>query len=255
MSFSLSPLASPLGAIWALMVFGLAWLLWQRRWRTAIWLGVPTALIFLVGNTPLARQLVAGAERPEAADSSGEASPADVVVALGGAYYPSKYDLTRFSIFAAGNRLLTAVELARRGKAKELVLGGSVPVPERRELVTTGLIQDWLVTSSLVTVPVMNLGLCANTHDEAVRFKQLCAQKGWKTVILVTSALHMRRSVATFKGQGVSVTPVACDFQAYGVSTTEAAWSLLPREERFRILGLYLHEKVGWWVYRARGWI
>jgi len=41
-------------------------------------------------------------------------------------------------------------------------------------------------------------------------------RRGWRKVILVTSALHIPRSVAVFAAQGIAVVPVVCDFQAYG---------------------------------------
>ena len=94
-----------------------------------------------------------------------------------------------------------------------------------------------------------------NTHDEALRFKELSAQRGWHKVILVTSALHVPRAVAVFAAQGIAVVPVACDFQTYGVPSTQGDFSPFPRQGRFYLLSLYLHEKIGWWVYRARGWV
>lgn len=112
-----------------------------------------------------------------------------------------------------------------------------------------------MLASGLTTMAVTNLGLCANTHDEAVRFKELSAQRGWRKVILVTSALHIPRSVAAFAAQGIAVVPVACDFQAYGVPPVEGDFSPFPRQSRFHQLALYLHEKIGWLAYRLRGWV
>ena len=98
-----------------------------------------------------------------------------------------------------------------------------------------------------------NLGICINTHDEAVAFRKLAQSQGWSKVMLVTSALHLRRGVALFKKQGIEVTPVAADFQVLGVP--QDPFSPFPRQHRFFLLALYLHEKIGWWVYRARGWV
>src|ERR1019366_7872362 len=50
--------------IWCLMVLGVLWLSWRRQWQGAVWLGVPAALIFLIGSTPLVDAIVARAERP-----------------------------------------------------------------------------------------------------------------------------------------------------------------------------------------------
>ena len=106
----------------------------------------------------------------------------------------------------------------------------------------------WALTSAIIT----KLGICDTTHDEALHCAELAVQKRWTRILLVTSALHLPRAVAVFRRQGLMVVPVGCDFKAVGISST---WSLIPSLQRFELWALYLHEKVGWWVYRWRGWI
>jgi uncharacterized SAM-binding protein YcdF (DUF218 family) len=151
--------------------------------------------------------------------------------------------------------MLTAVELVRLGKAKTLVLGGSMrPLPGKPGVPGMAVVQDWVTSWRVSDAAVTNLGFCLNTHDEAIAFRKLKENQGWKKVLLVTSALHMRRSEALFRKQGIDVVPVAADFEAYGVPP-ESGFSPFPREHRFVLLSRYLHEKIGCWVYRWRGWI
>ena len=163
-----APLAEPVGAIWCLIVLGVLWLVWRRQWQGAVWLGVPAVLIFLIGSTPLVDAMVARAERPYARADMDSLADADVVVALGGGYYVSEHDMFGFALDAGGSRVLTALELVRRGKAQALVLGGSGPLPEKPGVAASSLVQEWILASGMTTVAVTNLGLCANTHDEAV---------------------------------------------------------------------------------------
>jgi uncharacterized SAM-binding protein YcdF (DUF218 family) len=237
------------------MVLGVLWLLWRRQWQGTVWLAVPAVLMFLIGSTPLVDAIVARAERPQARTDIDSLPEADVVVALGGGYCVSEHDMFGFALGAGGSRVLTALELVRRGKAKALVLGGNVPPAGKPGVVASSLVQGWVLASGMTTVTVANLGLCANTHDEALRFKELSAQCGWRKVILVTSALHIPRSVSAFAAQGIAVVPVACDFQAYGVPPVQGDFSPFPRQHRLFLLALYMHERIGWWVYRARGWV
>ena len=153
-----------------------------------------------------------------------------------------------------GSRNLTAIQLVRSGQAKILVLGGSWPLPGRPDAPSIGVVQDWVTSWGLVGGAVTNLGICINTHDEAVAFRKLARSQGWSKVLLVTSALHLRRAVALFKQQGIEVTPVAADFQVLGVPP-DSRFSPFPREHRLFLMYLYMHEKIGWWVYRARGWV
>jgi uncharacterized SAM-binding protein YcdF (DUF218 family) len=280
-----SPLTEPLGAVWLLMALGVLWLLVRRQWRSAIWLGIPTVLIFLVGSTSIAECLVAAEERQWAEDGGREgkaemlkaesgnvldrvvgerphgltrrgvdAPAADAVVALGGGDRISQHDALGFAICDGGSRLLTAIEIVRSGQAKTLVLGGSWPLPSNTKLPSMSVVQAWVASWGLVSSGVTNLGICINTHDEALAFKQLKESQGWKSVLLVTSALHMRRSEALFRKQGIEVMPVAADFVVFGVPQ-EMPFTPFPRLQRLNLLALYLHEKIGWWVYRLRGWV
>lgn len=253
MNTLLTPLQDPLAALWLGMALAVMLLLWRRKWRSAVWLLIPTSVLFLIGSTPLVEMLVAHAEAPYAADRAAPLAPADVAVALGGSHRASAGGLLGFDIGEAEDRVLTVVELGRRGAAKTLVLGGSSQeIAGKPGVPTMSLVQDWLVSTHLVAADVTNLGICFNTHDEAVHFKQMQDQKGWKTVLLVTSALHMRRAAATFRKAGIAVQPVACDFQAYG---EPRSFSLFPSLHRLTLLSAYLHEQIGLLGYWWRGWI
>ena len=290
MGHFINPLTEPVGALWALTVLGMVWLLWHRHWRSAFWLGLPTLVLFVIGSTPLPEILVAREERQwvgstdaglldqgttgpwdhkttdlfAVASAKAERSkprdtkalaPYDAVVALGGGERVSQHDLLGFAVSDGYSRNLTVIELVRSGQAKTLVLGGSCDaLPGQPDVPSMQAVQDWVVDWGLVPYDaVTNLGLCRNTHDEAVAFRKLARSRGWSKVILVTSALHLRRAVALFKKQGIEVTPVAADFQVMGVP--QDPFSPFPREHRLFLLTLYLHEKIGWAVYRARGWI
>jgi len=276
-----SPLTEPLGAVWLLMVLGVLWLLVRRQWRSAIWLGIPTVLLFLLGSTPIAETLVAAEEmrwegnaetlngerlktqsselksesrNSEEGQADSPTTPADAVVALGGGDRVSKHDPLGFALSDGASRLLTAVELVRSGKAKTLVLGGSLPLARNPAPPAMAAVQDWVARWGLVSGAITNLGICLTTHDEAIAFKKLKDSQGWQRVILVTSALHMRRSEALFRKLGMNVIPVAADFGAWGVPR-EPVFSPFPRVNRVYLLSLYGHEKIGWWVYRLKRWV
>jgi len=258
--------------VWFLMFAGLCWLVARRHWRSAIWICIPTLLLFLLGSTPLAEMLVADAEAVAAGGRHTEANEGNgggvssedgkggretVVLMLGGGYYVSDRDPYRFALCDGGTRVLTALELLRTEKASALLLGGSLPVSGRPDVSAPSLLESWVLAWGLASTAevITNLGICMNTHDEAVQFRKLEQAYHWRKVLLVTSALHIPRSVGLFKKQGIEVEPVACDFKVYGVPGARLSFSPFPRQGRFQVLGLYLHEKIGWWVYRARGWV
>jgi uncharacterized SAM-binding protein YcdF (DUF218 family) len=181
------------------------------------------------------------------------ASP-DAVLVLGGGVRMSESDRFGFAPSDAFARIFSGIELVREGQAKTLVLGGSYPYPGKLEQPSMVAVRDWIAQWGLTTAAVTNLGICYNTHDEALAFKSLYESQGWKSVILVTSALHMKRSVALFRKLGIPVEPSPADFEVYGVSQ-DSHFSIFPRLHRFRLWTLYLHERIGWWVYAMKGWV
>jgi uncharacterized SAM-binding protein YcdF (DUF218 family) len=243
----------PLTIIWLLMGGSFAVMLYRRQWRAAWLPGGLAGLICLLGNSPLIDRLVSGCERPYAYADMTRLAPADAVVALGSGSLESPESLLGFSLGQAGTeRCLTALQLSRLGKARVVVLGGGEALSVRVQQSQMVLVQSWVQAWRLAPGAVTNLGICANTHDEAVRYAQLAAANKWKRTLLVTSALHVKRAEAVFKKLGVPVTPIGCDFHDSGLAYK---WTLFPIQDRFALWSLYLHEQIGTIVYRLRGWI
>src|ERR1035437_3194987 len=86
-----APLLEPLGAIWLLMVLSVVVLLFRRERRTALWLMLPTVLLFLTDSTPMADMLVGAAERRYATGNIAALAPTDAAIALGGNERASAY--------------------------------------------------------------------------------------------------------------------------------------------------------------------
>ena len=254
---ALIPLTEPLGFVWLCLLVAAA-RLWVRRSRKlAVFLFVIASFLSVVGCTRIPGDLVATLERPFVIENLETVPVADAVVTLGGAVQPSKYEAFGLDMRDAADRVVMALELARRGKAKNLVLGGAVHSVNGRTHIEADMTKQWLETWGLTNARIYSLGGCANTHDEAVRVAALLKEQGWQRVILVTSAYHMKRAQATFQTAGVPVFCVPCDFQTTVSVETEDEPVLIPipRPGGFQKVSLFLHEQIGWLTYRMRGWI
>jgi len=245
----------PLALLWLGLCGAAAWLAWKRLWRSAALLGSPAMLLFIFGTLPVPEFLVAAREAPFAERSVSNAPIADVVVMLGGIQEPSCHDPFGFALGAGSQRLVAAVELVREGKGKALVLGGSGPLPGKPEVSEASLLCEFVRQWNLGNAEIMNLGICQNTHDEAIRLKQLRDERGWQRITLVPSAIHMTRAEAVVRKLNGPVAIVACDFRCYGVKKEPWKSFPFPQTERMKILQDYLHEVVGGVIYRWRGWI
>jgi uncharacterized SAM-binding protein YcdF (DUF218 family) len=254
MSAFLMKLVAPLGLTFVFLVLAAVVLLLKGRRKTALLPALLVLLLYVVGATPLPVRLLASLERPYAAVAVEGLPEADAVVMLGGLLTSSTNDLFGADYGPAVDRAIAAAELIRQDKAKDLVLGGGVKRDGPPGAVESDYLLPWLNAWKLTPRRVHQLRNCFNTHDEALAYKQLADERKWERVILVTSAFHMRRAEATFRAAGLDVICFPADFNGLA-GLPNAEWSVLPGVGGLQTFDVWLHEVVGWWVYRWRGWI
>jgi uncharacterized SAM-binding protein YcdF (DUF218 family) len=252
---SLTYLVEPIGLIWLCLWIAVVRLWTRERRGVASFLALIALFMSIVGSTRVPGDLLASLERPFVIRDLEKLPVCDAAVVMGGGMRPSRYDVAGLDLNASGDRLIMALELIRLGKAKNLVIGGAAHTVNGRTRVEASMTKQWLATWGWDKVPVESLGACANTHDEAVRVADLCKEKGWQKILLVTSAYHMKRARGVFRTAGVPAICVPCDFQSDVSIETEPEWIFVPRYQGFEKLSIFIHENVGWLMYRWRGWI
>lgn len=91
-----------------------------------------------------------------------------------------------------------------------------------------------------------------NTHENALRSKELASPQPGETWLLVTSAAHLPRAVGAFRQQGWAVLPVPVDFQLGD------DWRLVAPAEsvvgRLGSIDIAAHEWLGLGAYRLLGY-
>jgi uncharacterized SAM-binding protein YcdF (DUF218 family) len=148
----------------------------------------------------------------------------------------------------ASDRLLTGLDLVRRGVAATLMLsrvrarGGNLQA-------TSDADQRRLIALVERPVRVLVVDSVYSTRDEAVRMRAAAQSLGISSVAVVTSPLHTRRSCATFEKVGFAVTCVPSESRDVALS------SLRLVTDRVRAFQLWLYEQAALVQYRARGWI
>lgn len=250
-----APLVEPIGFIWMINVAGTVVLLARRKYREAWFPFATSALIWVIGCTPLSARLVATLERPYARDGFDNLPTCDAVVMLGGCARASQYDARHIDLTAAVDRVTTAWRLIRQNKGRALVLGGGGLRINGTKQPEGELLINEIGDLGFETVPAYNLGICSNTRDEAQRVEPLIKEHAWRSLLLVTSAFHMKRAEATFRKLDLPITAVACDFQVVGCPDSTDRFTAFPDLERLRQMELYLHEVIGLLIYRWRGWV
>jgi uncharacterized SAM-binding protein YcdF (DUF218 family) len=171
--------------------------------------------LYVFSSDPLSYVLVRSLE--SAYNPSGSFPAASAIVLLCGGEVPALPPRVFEEVNDAGDRILYAARLIKQKAAPCLIIsGGSVPF--MRE--TGGSLAR--VNRSLLTGPlsidssvILLEQRSRNTGENAAFTKKMLDSLSLPpAVILVTSAMHMRRAAALFKKAGCSVYPAPTDYHA-----------------------------------------
>ena len=121
----LIPLIEPVGLLWLALIL-LAALLWRKRQRGFASAAAALAVfIYLIGASTLPDALLRSLERPSFGVKLDALPACDAVVMLGGSLDPSPDEVAGLHLTVAADRIITALEVIRLGRAPVLVCGGS----------------------------------------------------------------------------------------------------------------------------------
>ncbi len=235
------------------------------QWQTRL-IAVTLALLWLGGNRIVAMTLARSLEW-RYAPSPGTASTiprADAIVVLGGATRTPGYPRPTAEVNEAGDRLLYAAWLYNQGAAPIIVLSGGAapwigPAGPPEAEVMAGLLQRMGVPETALLLEPGSW----NTYENAEASLDILKAHDIKSIILVTSAIHMPRAHATFAYPEIDVTPAPTDFWV-----SQAEWdyytqpklsiqlmNLLPSSQDLTLTTQAIKEYIGMVVYAARGWL
>jgi uncharacterized SAM-binding protein YcdF (DUF218 family) len=196
----------PLGWVVALLVVALVR---RRRWPL-----VAALVVLYVSSMPLVGSgLFRWLETGYGSLAVAAVEPADAIVALGGIFGPTPLPGRVLNVGEAGERLEAGIELWQAKRAPWLVFtGGRTPWAIQHEVegaqsARVAIGRGVSAEQVLVTREV------GNTADEARAVADLMRERGWKKIILVTSAWHMRRAARQFRKAGVDFIPFPVDYQ------------------------------------------
>ena len=245
----------PLCLIWLLLGIWLLRQLWNRRFGS-LWMPASSwVLLTIISCTPIASILLAGLEDQVPKVQLDQLPAADAILCLGGGVEPSLSEPTGFHLKAAADRLSTALTLVAGEKAPLLILGGGGYPHDGRTFSEADAVRDYIADHISLKIQLHSLGVCSDTHDEALKVAVLMKQRGLKRLLLVTSASHMPRAAAIFRKTDVQVIPVPCNYLSSLNHLGDLHWLHWPSHHGFEIFACWMHEKIGHYVYLWRGWV
>ena len=242
-------LASPLGLCLLLVPVGLV-LIVRNHKKAGYGLVMLAFSWLLVWSLPaVSVWLRDGLERQVPERAAADYPTADAIVVLGGGVEGGR------SGWRIGPHLLTGADRAwfgaqlyHAGRAPVMILSGgnsawsSTDEPEVEGMRT--FVKDLGVPESALLLE----GRSRNTEENAQYTNQLLIEHHYDKILLVTSAVHMPRALAVFRGQGINVIPAPTDFDAIPPRSAWRRW--LPDTEALDRSSKALKEYLGMWVYR-----
>lgn len=248
----LSLLALPLAWALLLALAALTLAVLGRRRVSGGMIAAQVALLWLLGMPWTATRLTAWLEAPFPPVALEQTPMADALIVLGGALGPVG-DPPVENLSGASSRVLRAARLFRAGKVGQILasggnqpwLAGSVPEAElmRDLLVEWGVPRDAIVTESA----------SRNTRENALLASEIVRARGWKRVLLVTSAAHMARAVGVFRALGIDVIPSPTAYGAVEIPSLDLL-DFVPNAGALAQSSDVIHELIGGWFYCWQGW-
>lgn len=239
-------LLAPLGTALALAVLALLLALLGRR-RLAGSLAL-IAFVWLSAWSlpPVSHALRAMLESAYPYQAPLDAPRAPVAVILGGGIDPPGSLHGPANLNAAADRVLYAAELYHARRVPRLLLsGGAHPgISARSEAAVT---RELLLALGVPAEAILMEQKSRNTRQNAAFSARQLRKLGIERVLLVTSALHMRRAVARFEAEGLAVMPTATDHEARD-RFTAVDW--LPDADALDGAGRAFKEIIGYWAGR-----
>ncbi|MFC7332017.1 YdcF family protein [Rhodocista pekingensis] len=251
MSFILSKLfwtlAAPGNALLLILLAGMGFMLagWQR---TGLWLaGGATVALTAVAALPVGAWMLWSLE-------SRFPSPAtlpervDGIIVLGGAVRPIlTADRGQPALNEHAERLTEIPALAQRYPEARVVFTGGSGLVFEQDLKEAPVARAAWERMGFDTARVLFEQESRNTWENAVLSRDLAHPLEGEVWLLVTSALHMPRSVGIFRRIGWNVVAYPVDFQVTDRSLRRIGFDLT---DGLRNLSYALHEYIGLAVYR-----
>lgn len=219
---------------------------WRRGTGT-----LALVLFVLIGWIPLPDALMRGLETSTRPPDAAQLSRYAGVVILGGAL-DSAYRTEGHQepvLNDAAERMTTAIALHRQAPALRLVFTGGEGEVTAQGPTEAERARQFFAQQGLDPQSITFEDQSRNTYENAVFTARLPGVDPSRPWLLLTSAAHMPRALATFARAGWNVTPWPTDYRT-GLHTPWLRYSLSEGATRWEAV---LGEYVGLWIYRLMG--
>ncbi|HTP25745.1 MAG TPA: YdcF family protein [Anaeromyxobacteraceae bacterium] len=211
---------------WTCLLLGAAVAL-RRRPATATALTTAAVLVLVAFSCPAVSSALTRAADASAHDTSRPGVVYDVAVVLGDG-------------FATSPRIERGLEIMHEGRARHLIFSGTISFDQLR------LLKKKVLASGVPADRFLFETRSDNTRENALESSRIVAERGFASILLITSASHMKRGLGSFRRLGLRPDTLPVDEPGHCPGALE--W--LPRTGALLESTEALHELVGRIAYR-----
>ena len=220
-------------------------------------------VLLWLASTPVVARLIWGMlEQQNLSAPIEKISSKDVIVVLGGGLaWQTGMESTSDPVMqtarllcGASDRLVQAALLWRAGKGQTIIISsGALPwAPSSVSPTEINLAAEILEAYGVPSDLIIRDTNSRNTRENAINTAAIWREKHFRSGLLVTSAIHMPRALASFRKAGLDVTPWPADLG--GRYPPSSIFDFLPDARYLAVTTGAIKEWVGLAVYRLRGW-
>jgi uncharacterized SAM-binding protein YcdF (DUF218 family) len=243
-------LFSPIVWVFLLLLYSLITKIERRAKRLRI---AALVVLYLFSNSFLVDECFRFYE-PVTPDIESDSATYEGAIILGGI---GDIDLRQKKITfgMSGDRLFQTLPLYYQKKIRYIIFSGgsgSIEFPEKKEGV---YVKRYLNSIGIQDSSLIIESASKNTYENAVFTKRILDSMQLKgNFLLVTSAYHMRRSLAIFKKAGFENIRPFITNKVSGVRRYTFDHMFIPHPGALISIELLIHEWMGYWIYKLKGY-
>ncbi len=154
---------------------------------------------------------------------------------------------------AAADRFIQAVRLYKLGHIKKILISGGSGSITRQEFKEADFVKEQLLQMGVSPADILAENQSRNTFENAVYSKKMLDSLQLNgPFLLITSAMHMKRSQQVFTKAGLATIGYPCNYHALN-NPQEFPGVISPSYKAFESWDHYLKEVVGLLVYKMTG--
>jgi uncharacterized SAM-binding protein YcdF (DUF218 family) len=154
---------------------------------------------------------------------------------------------------AASDRFIQAIRLYKLGHIKKILITGGSGSIWRQQYKEADFVKQQLTEMGVNAKDILSENQSRNTYENAMNSKNLLDSLQLRgPYLLITSAIHMKRSQQVFTKAGLQTVTFPCNFNA--INNPQLFWNAItPSYGAFQGWDIYLKETIGLLVYKLTG--